>query len=234
MWTIITAGITLGLLSSFHCVGMCGAMAFALPVQHLSHFKKNIAIALYHFGRMVTYTFLGLVFGWAGRHLYLAGMQQWISVAAGIFMLFTAVQYFNTSGKTTWAPLKKFHSYIGSVIGKLMKQQRMYHMLLLGMANGLLPCGMVYIAIAAALTLSTIPLSMLFMFSFGAGTLPAMMALSYFGMMANLQIRNQAKKLVPFFVVAIGILLILRGMNLGIPYISPEMQANTGNSIICH
>jgi len=233
LWGIITGGLGLGLLSSFHCVGMCGAMAFALPVQQLHPVQRVISVSLYHIGRVITYALLGLVFGSLGRQFYLAGWQQWISIGAGLMMLLLALQYFLPQVIPQWRPARKFHQRVASWISYLMKKKSTPAFLLLGMANGLLPCGMVYVAIAAALTLPNIQESVLFMSLFGAGTLPAMMALSYFGMVASLQSRNQFKKMIPVFVLAMGLLLILRGLNLGIPFISPTMP-NQGVAVECH
>lgn len=226
-------GLGLGLLSSFHCVGMCGAMAFALPVQHLNPIQRGISVTLYHIGRVLTYALLGLVFGSLGRQFYLAGWQQWISIAAGLMMLMLALQYFLPQFIPHWRPAKKFHQWVAGWISYLMKQKSTPAFLLLGMANGLLPCGMVYVAIAGALTLPNIQESVLFMSLFGAGTLPAMMALSYFGLVASLKSRNQFKKMIPVFVLAMGLLLILRGLNLGIPFISPIMPTQ-GVAVECH
>lgn len=104
----------------------------------------------------------------------------------------------------------------------------------MGMANGLLPCGMVYIAIAGALSTADVVSGVLFMAFFGAGTLPAMMMISYFGKMISLSARSSMRKAVPYFVAVMGILLILRGLNLGIPFISPEMPAVSGQVVSCH
>ena len=106
-------------------------------------------------------------------------------------------------------------------------------MFLIGAANGLLPCGMVYFAIAGALAAGSVVHGVLFMASFGLGTFPLMMLLSYFGFIINISLRNKIRKAVPYFMAAIAILLILRGMNLGIPYISPSFNA-AGESIPCH
>lgn len=234
LWGLITGGLGLGLLSSFHCVGMCGAMAFALPVQHLHPIQRNLSIALYHLGRVFTYTALGALFGILGRSFYLAGWQQWISITAGIWMLLVALQYFIPQLLPQWRPLQGFQNRVAAWMRACLQTPSLTGFLFLGMANGLLPCGMVYIAIAGALTLPTVSDSILFMSLFGAGTLPAMMILSYFGVMASLQMRNQIKKMVPAFVMLMGILLILRGLNLGIPWISPGMPSPLSPAVQCH
>src|SRR6187551_805073 len=91
-WQIFISAFSIGLLSSFHCVGMCGAIALSLPTQHLSTFKKTSAILLYNAGRIVTYATLGTIFGLAGRQIYLGGFQQWFSIIAGSVILVIAIQ----------------------------------------------------------------------------------------------------------------------------------------------
>lgn len=229
----IIAGVLLGLLSSFHCVGMCGPLALALPVQHLKRLQQAAALLLYNSGRVVTYTLAGLLFGWAGRGIYIAGFQQWFSISMGIAMLVLVVLNYKHHPLTpSW--LRSFHYSVQHMMGRLLQSHNLYHFLLLGMANGLLPCGMVYLAIAGALSTSSISQGVLFMASFGAGTLPAMLLLSLFGLRIKLSMRQQLKKVMPFVVVSVAVLLILRGMNLGIPFVSPVSPRAPQPVISCH
>jgi uncharacterized protein len=234
MLTPVIAGMLLGLVGSFHCVGMCGPLALALPVHHLQRAQQATAIILYNIGRVITYSLIGGLFGWAGRSIYIAGFQQWFSITMGIVILMlTALNYFLSSPLSPkW--LRSFHYSIQGLMGRLLKSPREYHYLLLGMANGLLPCGMVYLAIAATLSTSSVSESILFMASFGAGTLPAMLALSFFGVHIKLSIRQQLKKAMPYFVAGMAVLLILRGLNLGIPFVSPVLADAPQPVISCH
>lgn len=230
----LIAGLTLGLLSSFHCVGMCGPLALALPVQHLSRGWQALAVILYNIGRASTYALLGLLFGLAGHRLYLAGWQQAFSIAAGSLMLLLALHYFLL--RNTWQPLwmKGFNRQVQRWMGYFLRSRRVSGFYMLGMANGLLPCGMVYIGLAGALSTGTAVNSTLFMTAFGMGTLPAMAALSLFGLRLSLNLRQQISKAVPYLVMAMAVILILRGMNLGIPFISPVMAQAPGEAAGCH
>ena len=105
---------------------------------------------------------------------------------------------------------------------------------LMGMANGLLPCGMVYVAVAATLSFTQIADSVVFMAMFGTGTLPAMMLVGYAGQLIKPELRISVQKMVPLFISAVGIILILRGLSLGIPYLSPELPQSPGAAIECH
>ena len=140
--------------------------------------------------------------------------------------------FMNRSFNAGW--LRTFHNGIQGIMGKLLQAPRLHNYLLLGMANGLLPCGMVYLAIAGALSTTGIEESVLFMSAFGSGTLPAMLLLSFFGVHIKVSLRRQIKKAVPFIVAGMAVLLILRGMNLGIPFVSPVLADAPQPVISCH
>lgn len=234
IWEAIIAGGTLGLISSFHCVGMCGPLALSLPVAHLSGPLQTIALFLYNLGRVVTYTAMGLLFGLTGRQIFIAGWQQWFSIALGVIILLLALQYFFF--KNLYQPqwLQRFYGNVQQWMGYFLRSRNISAYLLLGMANGLLPCGMVYLAIAGALSTQQVQESVLFMASFGAGTLPAMLALSLIGLKMDLTVRKQIRKVMPVLVASVAIILILRGMNLGIPFISPVLATANGEAASCH
>ena len=105
--------------------------------------------------------------------------------------------------------------------------------LLIGMANGLLPCGMIYIALATTLSFTEVVQSVGFMAMFGAGTLPAMMLVAYAGQLIRPTMRVALRRLVPVFICIVGILLILRGLDLGIPFISPGLPHSPGKVVTC-
>ena len=233
MEQLVIAGISLGLLSSFHCVGMCGPIAFALPVHTMSPFKKNLSVIFYHLGRILTYSSLGLIFGVFGRTFHIAGLQQWVSIISGLLILFFFFQYLFMKNPAQPAFIRTAYTRIQSGMAGFLRSRKPAHFLPLGMLNGLLPCGMVYVAIAATLNTESIWNGALFMAVFGLGTLPAMLAISLFGYAIKPQIRNGMKKAVPFFVATVAILLILRGLNLGIPFISPRLPAEPGEAIHC-
>ena len=225
----------LGLISSLHCVGMCGPLAMAMPIQQFSAAKKSISILLYHAGRILTYTLLGVLFGLLGRHLFIAGFQQKGSIILGSVILVVALC--QKILRTSYTPpfIRSFTEVLHQTIRYLWSKHSTLSSFLLGITNGLLPCGMVYFALAGALSSSTIIGSVLFMVLFGAGTLPLMFSVHFAGTTyLSLSFRNKTRKLIPFFIASMGVLLILRGLNLGIPYISPFLGNETGKVISCH
>lgn len=235
MWQLAAGGFVLGFLSSLHCVGMCGPLALALPVRHLPALKRRAGILLYNIGRVLSYASAGFLLGLAGRQLYVAGMQQWMSVTMGVIILLVlAFNYFRHSA--IQVPfINRLYKIIQQRIASILQSPGgLYSYLWLGMLNGLLPCGMVYIALATALTLPGTSDTVFFMAMFGVGTMPAMMAVSYAGLSMNMALRSTFKKIIPYGMAVVGILLILRGLNLGIPFISPMLPHNNSDAVICH
>jgi len=225
----------LGLISSLHCVGMCGPLALAVPIQHLSSLSKFFSIVLYHVGRICTYALLGLIFGFFGRHLFVAGFQQKASIILGATILIVVIYHRVSNNKYTPRFIQFFTDYLQNIIRYLWGKHSIFSSFLLGFTNGLLPCGMVYFALAGALSSGTIINSILYMAMFGLGTLSLMFIIHVAGTSyLTLNFRNRARKLVPVFIGFMGVLLILRGLNLGIPYLSPFLGNETGKVISCH
>ncbi|MBX2922750.1 MAG: sulfite exporter TauE/SafE family protein [Chitinophagaceae bacterium] len=235
MWQLAAGGFVLGFLSSLHCVGMCGPLALALPVHHLPALKRRAGVLLYNIGRVLSYASAGFLLGLAGRQLYVAGMQQWMSVTMGAIILLVLIfNYFRHSAMQV-SFINRLYKIIQQRISSVLRSPGgLYSYLWLGMLNGLLPCGMVYIALATALTLSGTLDTVLFMAMFGVGTLPAMIAVSYVGLSMNIALRRTFKKIIPYGMAFVGILLILRGLNLGIPFISPLLPTSNSDAVICH
>lgn len=224
----------MGMAGSLHCVGMCGPLSLALPTGHLSGAGKFLSLLLYQLGRIITYSFIGLVFGLAGRSLNITGYQQWFSIILGSIVLLLAVFYFVQKKSPHFRFLSCFYYFIQRKMSRLLTSAKGPRgFFLLGMTNGFLPCGMVYIAMAATLSLTSVGQSIFFMAAFGAGTLPAMMLVALTGQYLKPGIRNSFRKAVPVFITLMGLVLILRGMNLGIPFISPELPKTATGAIHC-
>jgi sulfite exporter TauE/SafE len=183
---------------------------------------------------VITYATLGLLFGLAGRKLYLAGLQQWFSIIAGSIMLALAIQYFIRKRPVQPSWMNGFNRIVQKAMQACLQSKQVGAYLFLGMANGLLPCGIVYLAIAGALSTTEVYHSVLFMTVFGMGTLPAMLLLSILGLRADISFRLRIKRAMPIVITTVAVLLILRGMNLGIPFISPHLASNTAAELSCH
>lgn len=226
-FAFVISALTIGFMGSFHCIGMCGPIALTLPVAHLSGYKKLLGILLYNIGRVLTYGIIGLCFGWIGKEINFFGWQQVLSIALGLLMLFYCLNQIRpvyTSKKLLL--VQYWQKYIAPFYLKLLRSTSFYATTLIGLLNGILPCGLVYIAIAGSITAANPFEGGLFMMLFGIGTIPSMFFLSLFGSFASIKMRNIIKVSSPIVIGCVGLLMILRGLNLNIPYLSPKMQEN--------
>lgn len=228
------AGFILGAAGSLHCIGMCGPLSLALPVHHLSKVNRFFSLLSYQFGRIVTYSLFGFALGWAGTRIYIGGYQQLFSIVMGLLIITTAILYFLHKRFFHLRLFDRFYFQVQKIIRTLLVSSRSASgFFLVGMANGLLPCGMIYIAMASALSFHSVTQSTVFMALFGLGTLPAMMLVAYAGQIIKPELRFSVQKMIPYFITIVGILLLLRGMNLGIPYISPVIPT-ASTTVVCH
>ncbi|MEO6733344.1 MAG: sulfite exporter TauE/SafE family protein [Ferruginibacter sp.] len=235
MAAIFLAALTLGMVGSFHCIGMCGPLAFSLPLNSTSDFAKFTGTFLYNIGRIITYSFLGLLFGLAGKSFSLFGFQQWLSIIAGaailFFLFFPKKWMVNNEAKNLFAA---YTHKIRSALGRLFFKKNYSSLLAIGLLNGLLPCGLIYMAIAGAVATADPFKSALFMASFGLGTLPVMWSVSFFGNYIGIGLRQKIRSAYPVMMALMACLLIVRGMGLGIPYVSPAINSNTHDAQVCH
>lgn len=220
----LIAAIVLGFFGGFHCIGMCGPIAMALPVHNKSALQKVFTILVYNAGRIGTYSVFGIVFGAIGQSFALFGLQQILSITlGGLILVFVIVSYF---GKVENPLLAKIYFYVNSIKTKLtgLFRKRTYSSFFsIGILNGLLPCGLVYMALAGALASGGVVKGAIFMVCFGLGTVPFMFAVTYYSNLISIKVRNRMRKVVPVVVAVMAVLMILRGMNLGINYVSPKL-----------
>ena len=233
---MLLSALIMGLMGSFHCIGMCGPIAFMLPVDHNKPAKKLMQVFLYHLGRLTSYSILGLIFGFLGKGLYVFGMQQRLSIIIGVLMITVILIPYKTFNKYNFSkPIYSLLSKVKSRLGKELQKKSPDTFLTIGLLNGLLPCGLVYIALFGSIATASPWLGALFMVLFGVGTIPLMTSAVYFGSMLKGSAKKSVQRLIPVFVVLIGLLFILRGMGLGIPYISPEPVWEVVTSTLdCH
>lgn len=225
----LTAFLT-GLLGSFHCAGMCGPIAFALPGNVKEGASFYFGRLLYNLGRMFSYATLGLFFGAFGLGLKLAGLQQSVSIGVGvIILLMVAYQFFLKKGEF----FNLFSMFSSGFIQKLFKSRNRFALFGIGVFNGFLPCGFVYIAILGASVTQDMFSGALFMLCFGLGTLPMMYGVSILGQFISSKIRQKLNRLSPVFAIIIAVLFILRGLNLGIPYVSPAISQDVVKTENC-
>ena len=220
---MLLTALVFGLLGSFHCVGMCGPIAFLLPVDRSNSFKKTGQIFLYHLGRLFAYGLIGLLFGLVGKGLNLFGMQQQLSITIGLLMIAVVLIPAKTFNRYNFSkPIFKAVSRVKNALGRELKKKSPDTFLTIGFLNGFLPCGLVYMAVFGALASESASQGSFYMMLFGVGTIPLMTTAIYLGNFLSGKVRQKIRKAIPVFVVLMGFLFMLRGMGLGIPYVSPK------------
>lgn len=225
-----------GLISSLHCIGMCGPIAIMLPVDRNNKAKKAIQIVIYHLGRLTAYGTIGLLFGLVGKGFFMAGLQQKTSIFIGVAMIVVTLVPEKSFAKYNFSkPVFKLIANVKQHLGAQFKNKSYQSLFTIGLLNGFLPCGMVYVALFGAIAMQSASLGIVYMVLFGLGTVPMMSAVVYVNSFITLPIRNKIQKFIPYVAVFIGLLFILRGLGLGIPFISPSnmslfVQANPN----CH
>lgn len=233
MWT---AALLFGLLGSFHCVGMCGPIAFLLPVDRTNNWRKVSQISLYHLGRLFSYSLIGMIFGLLGKSLSIFGFQQQLSIGIGVLMILVVIlpkKWLGTLHITK--PIYRAISKIKSSLGTQLKKKTPDTFFTIGFLNGLLPCGLVYLAVFTAIVSGSVWKGSLYMALFGLGTIPIMTFAIYLGNLLTVTVKRNIRKAIPVFVILFGCLFILRGMGLGIPYLSPKpMVAQVTSNENCH
>ncbi|TYB74466.1 sulfite exporter TauE/SafE family protein [Bizionia saleffrena] len=220
---MLLSALIFGLLGSFHCVGMCGPIAFLLPIDRKNRTKRVLQLLSYHSGRLLTYALLGFIFGLVGKSLNLFGFQQQLSILIGVLMIVVIVMPTNIFNKYNFSkPIYRAVSKVRNAMGKALKKKTLGTFFTIGYLNGLLPCGLVYMAIFGALASGNAWNGSLYMLVFGLGTVPLMTTAIYVGNFITGTLKKRILKAIPVFVFIIALLFILRGLGLGIKYISPS------------
>ncbi|HEY0039459.1 MAG TPA: sulfite exporter TauE/SafE family protein [Flavisolibacter sp.] len=233
---IISIAFVMGIFGSLHCIGMCGPIAMALPMGARSSGSRLAGGLIYNLGRIVTYSSLGLVLGLAGDFLVTPQIQSTVSIVFGAaILLYLVLPSRLKKNVSKSSPVQGFFLSIHKQLGKLLSSESNSSLFSIGLLNGLLPCGMIYLALTSSFLTGSALNGSLFMAAFGFGTFPAMLAAAFFGSFLNQQVRLNLRKAVPVFLACMATLLVLRGLNLGIPYISPSLpQLEKKAAILCH
>lgn len=227
LWT----AFLLGFVGSAHCAGMCGPLALALPHWGRGQGSFLVGRLLYNFGRIITYAGMGAIFGLLGQGVAMAGLQRWVSLTLGVVILAGVVVAPRFANRV---PVTRGVNWLKAALGTMLQRRAMPAMFGIGLLNGLLPCGLVYVACAAATATGEVLSGMRYMIAFGLGTVPMLLAISLLGTKLQFALRFKVQRLIPASLILVGMLLLLRGMALGIPYVSPKLPSQTNGAVTCH
>jgi len=220
----LLAPFLLGLAGSLHCAAMCGPLSLLVPVTGPKPSQRITSRLIYNAGRLFTYAIMGVLFGTFGKAFAIIGLQRWLSITAGaIILVALAFKAFPFRSSIRSAGDDRAASSFFSIKARfstLLKKRTLLSIGTLGALNGLLPCGLVYVACAAAAATATPITGAIYMLIFGLGTIPMLLTIALGG--GSLRLNPfKVKRLIPIVAVIAGVLLIVRGLALGIPYLSP-------------
>ena len=221
---LISAALVFGFLTGFHCIGMCGPIAVALPLKSNTWFSRISSALVYNIGRTITYAIMGLAFGLVGQGFRMAGLQQSLSIAIGAVMILSVFFPLLFNKIAARSPLFPLVSKVKASLGLLFGRKTYKALFFIGLLNGLLPCGPVYAAIGLSLAAGSALSGMAYMALFGLGTIPIMLALNLAGNFISLPMRRYMRKAVPVFIVAMGLWFVLKGLGLGVHFVSPPTE----------
>ncbi len=217
------AGLLLGIAGSLHCAGMCGPIALSLPQSNRGSGTWALERILYQIGRIGTYAVLGGIAGWGASVMAIAGAERIVSMLAGSLMILAALTQVLFHYSLIPAPVAaRVTAPVRRQLSKLLSTRTTVTFAAIGALNGLLPCGLVVSALFGGIATGNVADGALFMASFGAGTLPVMLAFAFGGSFIAGTARRRLSKAVPFLALAVGTMIFIRGLGLGIPYVSPS------------
>lgn len=228
------AGLLMGLAGSMHCAGMCGPIALALPRGEGGMWTLISGRMVYNAGRILTYAMFGVVVGLGGSGISLAGYGRDLSIIAGMLMILMALLqllWHRTMHTPQW--FLRWTSPLRVRLGGLMQRRSMAALFGIGLLNGALPCGMVSAALIGAVGTGNVMDAMLFMASFGLGTTPMMAAIALGAPMATTRVRTAFRTAAPVIALVMGCVILVRGMGLGIPFVSPAVQHEHQTAACC-
>ena len=224
---MLYSAFLLGLFGSVHCVGMCGPLVLAFGQT-----TKSMGFKLtQQFGRILGYGILGALIGLIGSTVAIFEVGQWVSLSMGIVILaFTLFSFFKKSAANI---------FTGKLVTKLQSfalkntQSLGARFFLLGIINSLLPCGLLFVALGVAATQGTLQGAVLYMLVFGFGTLPSLLGVLFFGHQLGAKFKSLQSKMIPVLSLVVGLMMVVRGLGLGIPYLSPKINHETKTAECC-
>ena len=207
--------LLLGLAGSLHCIGMCGPLMLAIPLPASERRVVVWQMLLYHAGRILSYSALGVLFGLLGKGIAIAGFQQVLSLASGVFIIAMAFVAWRFEHLVTALPgFGAFTRAVQQKLGVLLRDHNRSATFSIGMLNGLMPCGMVYAALAGAISTTNSAEGGIFMALFGLGTLPLLLTATVAGRSFGFSLRAKIKVVQPILLTLAGLLLLQRGLHL--------------------
>ena len=232
---VLMMAFLIGLGGSLHCVGMCGPLLLAFHGSQELSVNSLSRQLLYHSGRITTYAVFGGITGLLGQTIKIAGFQQGLSIFIGVLIGLGALGIIGHSFTAVkWPFMDRIFLKLKMKMGALLHKGKDTSRFVLGMLNGFLPCGLVYVGLGGAMTTGCYEEGMLFMTFFGLGTLPLLLGVTFLGSLIKPALRNSLRPAMLGITLVFSVLLILRGLNLDIPYLSPQISGPVDEITDCN
>ncbi|MEM6699199.1 MAG: sulfite exporter TauE/SafE family protein [Bacteroidota bacterium] len=229
---IFWTALSLGFLGSLHCLGMCAPLMLALPMSTQQRWTMIWEALQYNLGRVMTYSLLGFIFGLLGKGLFVASLQQEFSIFLGVVLLLIVLFKINVEYHLLRIPIfERYSNFIKKQLNHLIRHSKSHF--LLGAMNGFLPCGLVYLALAGAVTTNYALHGVIFMALFGLGTIPLMLSAFFIGRKLQTRFRLALSKVSNFAMLALAIFIIYRGLAVEVPTDLRFWEA-LNNPVMCH
>lgn len=209
---MIYASFIIGLLGSWHCIGMCGPIALMIPGSKGKN--RLLSISLYHGGKLLTYMLIGSFFGLVPALTNSFFVQAIITIFVGIVMLLIAGMplILNSIEKFGFTKFQKFFK-LKTKLAKLIKTDKIEFSFYIGVLNGFIPCGLVYFAALGAISQPTFVSSILFMLFFGLGTIPLMFLFLLLPGILKPSTRNYLNKFRQVGFAAVAVIMLWKGFS---------------------
>ena len=207
-----------------------------MPLGNKTKAQKRVAVVLYNLGRLSTYALFGLILGFLGEGLSLIGISQYLSLVFGLLIVFIGLlSIFKVKNPIANGAFFSSYTLLKKSFSKQLQKRSNTAFFSMGVLNGFLPCGLIYVALAGALSAGSVWNAMIFMLLFGLGTLPAMLLVPLFSNKIKPFLQKRWKLAIPILTLCFGLLMVIRGSNLGIPYLSPKASTESVSfNLKCH
>ncbi len=222
--------LLIGLAGSLHCLGMCSPLVMAATAMNPSVIISKL---VYNAGRIFTYAVLGMIVAGAGMSLPAKNYQNLLSIILGITLLLIAtggIRNIRIPILTTL--LQSFNRKLKNLFRTFITQKNLGSLLVLGSINGLLPCGLTFLALTYCLTLQAPHDGFYFMLLFGVGTLPVMLGFTSIFQFIAKRFKLNIQTITTGMLVVSGIVLIARVFIIQLPH-APSIKEGMIDIVMC-
>ncbi len=227
---MVLTALIMGLTGSLHCVGMCSPLAMAVGNMNTRAFLNRV---IYNAGRIVTYGLLGLAIAGVGLAFPISKFQNLVSVLLGVTLLLAGIGLLKVNIPILSSAVGKLTFTLKKLFTRFLSRKHFGSVFLLGTLNGILPCGLVWIALTYSFTLQSAMEAFSFMILFGIGTLPVMLGFTSVITQLLQRFNFNFQRITSAMLILSGILLIVRVFIIHLPH-QHSLQQGVVDIVLCN